>query len=181
MRIGQPTDPGLYPVEYEMSAVAPHNESLSEAAIVNSSLAIRPSIEHGLDVSEEYVSRLTDLSLRIREIEAHPDISRLDFSDLLRHEGRASPPSIHLHSTEDLTLLSDALQLFVQMTPQRLLYLESRGAQPENYADRRGAAEIAKAMHTQIHALLGATALSPMSAKASSQASGISPSVGHYI
>lgn len=181
MRIGQPTETGLYPVEYELSAVAPHNEALSEAAIVNSSLAIRPSIEQGLAVSEEYVSRLTNLSLRIREVEAHPDISRLDFSDLLRHEGRTTPPSIHLHSVEDLTLLSDALQLFVQITPQRLMYLESHGVQPENYADRRGAAETAKAMHKQIHTLLGATALSPMSAKASSQTSGISQNVGHYL
>lgn len=181
MRIGQITEAGLYPVEYELSAVAPHNEALSETAVVISSLAIRPSIEHELGVSEDYVSRLTDLSLRIREIEAHPDISRLDFSDLLRHEGRTQLPSIHLHSAEDLTLLSDALQLFVQITPQRLMYLESRGAQPENYADRRGAAEIAEAMHKQVHTLLGATALSPMSAKASSQTPGISPSVGHYL
>lgn len=181
MRIGQPTETGLYPVEYELSAVAPHNEALSEAAIVVSSLAIRPSIEHELDVSEDYVSRLTDLSLRIREVEAHPDISRLDFSDLLRHEGRTQLPSIHLHSAEDLTLLSDALKLFVHITPQRLVYLESHAVPPEHYADRRGAAETAETMHAKIHTFLGATALSPMSARASSQISGVSLGIGQYL
>lgn len=181
MRIRQTAETGLYAVEYEKSAIAPHEEMLEEATIVRSSLSLSPSVAQRLDASDERVSRLTNLVLRIREAEANPDISRLDFSDLLRHRDDKKLPSIHLHSTEDLALISEALQRFVHTTPQHLAYMELRNARPEDYSTRRGAAEAAGNMHTQIHDLLGATALSPISTEASHQTPEISLNTGYYL
>jgi hypothetical protein len=155
MRIGQTTEAGLYPVEYEKYDRAPHEVLLNEVTIVIFSLSLPPSVIQKLAIPEERVGQFDDLALHIREVATTPDATPPNLEALLQPKNGEQPPKIHQHSIEELGLISAALQLFVGDTPQYLANMESHNVPRPDYATRRTASRVAKGMCTQINGLPG--------------------------